>query len=224
MLILFFYRFNCTMQFTNFSQLLQKRLRQALPGDKARYVMAPELRQIKGFVMPNRDTARIAGVLLMLYPHNNTIYTALMKRVDDGYPHSGQISFPGGRKELEDANLQITALRETEEEFGVNRDLITIIGQLTELYIPASNSLVYPSIGILQQRPHFTPNKKEVDHIIEVSLPYLLNPNIIKQGTIRASTHISLKAPYYDINGQVLWGATAMMMSEFLSLAKEILA
>ncbi len=211
------------LNFNHLIQDLQYRLQMPLPADEVRKIMAPELRQIKDFKMPNPDKAKKAGVMLMLYPHNDTIYTTLMKRAEDGYTHGGQISFPGGRHEKTDENLIVTALRETEEEFGVAQHLIQVVGQLSDLYIPASNSLVSPSIGVLQQRPLFNPNPKEVDTIIEVTLPYMLNPNIIKQGQIKANRRIQLQAPYYDVHGHILWGATAMMMSEFLAIVKQII-
>jgi len=211
------------MHFHTLTTHLQQRLQQALPGAIAQNKMQPLLRHSNSW-KPNPKTAKKAGVLLLLYPHNDSIYTALMQRTEDGYAHSGQISLPGGRYDASDPDLIATALRETEEEFGIDRNLPTVIGQLSELYIEASNTLVLPSIASLSERPIFTPEAKEVAQIIEVDLRHLSDKNIISQKIItHKAGHYSVEAPFFHIHQQhTLWGATARMVSEFLYLLEEI--
>ncbi len=211
------------MHFTTFINKLQERLQEPLPGAAVQDKMQASLRYPNNW-RPKAKTAKKAGVLLLLYPHNTSIYTALMQRTEDGYAHSGQISLPGGRYEEADDNLIQTALRETEEEFGVARHLPSIIGSLSELYITASNTLVLPSIASLTERPTFSPDPKEVAQIIEVDLQHLSDKNIISKKVItHKAGYYSVEAPFYNIHQQhTLWGATARMMSEFLHLIEEI--
>lgn len=213
-----------TIHFQTFIPALEKRLEEPLPGDIARKPMSPSIRWPKGLAMPDRSKARPCGVLLMLYPHQGSVYTALMQRPEDGYHHSGQISLPGGRRENKDNSLIDTALREAEEEFGVPRQSVTVLGCLSEIYILASNSLVLPVVGCLAKRPQFTPDPNEVAQIIEVDVAHLFDPAIIKTHTITRYSSITIEAPYYHIyHEHILWGATSMMMAEFLAIAQDVL-
>lgn len=202
---------------------LQSALAKPLPAEKAQQLMAPPFRKVHKLLNVGK-TARKAGVMLMLYPHLGTTYTALMRRSEDGRAHSGQISFPGGAYETTDGNLITTALRETEEEFGVNRQHFEILGQLSSLYIPVSNYVVQPLVTIAKKRPIFRPDNVEVSEIIEVDVPYLLQEEIVKIKKIKTRGGLYIKTPHYDIYGNVLWGATAMIMSEFLWLLKNEVA
>ncbi len=202
-------------------QHIQARLQLPLPGLDAQMKMAPKIRT-RDYHIP--ENARKGGVLLLLYPHNNELYIALMKRAEDGGTHSGQISFPGGTVEKTDVNTIFTALRETEEEVGVPANQIQVLGTLTDLYIPPSNFIVYPSVGFINQRPMFIPDEREVAAILEVPLHYLLQDNIVGSKKVQMSGNkdLVLDTPVYDIYGHTLWGATAMMLSEFLMIIKEI--
>lgn len=207
--------------FQTFVNRLQKRLAEPLPAYDAHSRMASSLNNLHNFSFKHTKPPRQSGVLAMLYFKDGEIYTALMKRAEDGYTHSGQISFPGGGMEPFDANLHHTALRETEEEFGVNRNLVTVIGNLSELYIPVSNNLVLPTIGSLSAPPVFVPNAAEVAQIIEVPISYLLDKTIVKRTTITVKNGIQIDAPYFDVFGHIVWGATAMMLSELLQIVEE---
>lgn len=209
------------MNFNEVIRQLQLQLQQSLPGDAIRQTMSPGLRFPGNWKPPDMQKAKHAGVLILLYPHEQTVFTALMQRNHDGHAHSGQISFPGGKKEPSDASLTHTALRETREEFGIDDSAVQVLGALTELYIPASNFWVLPAVGALPQRPHFNPDHREVAAIIEVPLPYLLNKAIVKTKTITGSSGLTIEAPYYDVEGHVVWGATAMIISEFLYLLQQ---
>lgn len=210
------------MDFTQFIDKLETRLQQPLPAHEVQEKMAPPFRAPFIQTLHNLDKAKKGGVLLGLYPFKNSIYLVLMQRTIDGSPHSGQISFPGGKWEEEDQNIQQTAIREAEEEVGVDSTQANIVGSLTDLYIPVSNFHVFPAIATLPTRPNFVLDPKEVAGIIEVSIPYLLDKSIIKKKQIKTSLGYTINAPYYDIHGHTVWGATAMMMSEFLAIVADV--
>lgn len=213
--------FLCIMKHDpSFLDRLGHRLKAPLPGLPSQLTMAPASRERNWKVPAN---ARKSAVLVLLYPHGQQLSVALMKRSEDGQVHSGQISFPGGRYEEDDPDFTFTALREAEEEMGVPAQEVTVLGDLTELYIPPSNSLVYPKVGTLPFRPDFVPDPVEVAEVIEVSLGHLLNP--ATQTHVQVQTHqgLVLEAPGYLVKDQhIVWGATAMMMAEFLHLVQEV--
>jgi 8-oxo-dGTP pyrophosphatase MutT (NUDIX family) len=160
--------------------------------------------------------ARLGGVLLLLYCHRDELYLILTRRRDDLQSHAGQVSFPGGRKEAAES-LEMTALRETYEEIGIRPESVTILGQLTSLYIFPSDFEVHPYVAWYSNgdRPRFTPNYDEVAEIIEVPVSHLLNPTNRKEEmwTIRG---YDLMVPFFEVDGHKVWGATAMMLSEFV--------
>ena len=202
------------MKFHHLVPFLQTELKKALPADQAQLKMSPPFRKSSIHIFQKKKIkARKAAVLILLYPYQNETYFCLMKRTEDGYAHSGQISLPGGGIEKQDTNIVATALRETEEEFGVDRNVVQPIGQISELYIPVSNSLVFPVVAYTSQRPVFNPNPKEVAEIIEVPITYMLQSEIVKKKWIKTSSSFRMKVPYYDVFGHVVWGATAMMLS-----------
>lgn len=132
--------------------------------------------------------------------------------------HAGQISFPGGSMEASDPSLEFTALREAHEEIGIAPDQVEIIGALSQLYIPVSNFLVQPMVGILSERPVYQLQETEALHLYEPSLQHLSNPENHKKGNIRLPQGLTLQAvPYFDVNGAMVWGATAMILSELLT-------
>jgi 8-oxo-dGTP pyrophosphatase MutT (NUDIX family) len=159
---------------------------------------------------------RIGGVLLLLYCHEQTMHLVLTRRRDNLNSHAGQISFPGGRQEANETAVQ-AALRETEEEIGVPAAKITIWGELTSIYIPPSDFEVHAFVGWTNggKRPSFVPEPREVAEIIEVPLQQLLDPQTREVGPIPVRGAI-YTVPYYNVNGQKVWGATAILLSEFL--------
>ncbi len=175
--------------------------------------------------LPQDKLPRKAAVLVLLYPDDETgeVCTAYMKRPEDGYTHGGQISFPGGKEEKEDKDMIDTALREAEEEFGLQREQLAVIGTLEQMYIPPSNMLVLPVVAVAEKKPVFTPDPKEVAAIIETPISYLLSPERLQSGKVRISGGTSLKeVPFYDLYGEKLWGATAMMTAEFLHHVRSV--
>ena len=199
---------------------LQERLQYPLPGLEAQMEMAPSVRR-KELTIP--ENARLSGVLILLYPHlNGELHLVLMKRAEDGHAHSGQISFPGGRWEQEDPDFTYTALREAEEEIGVGRETVNVLGKMSELYIPPSNFMVYPTLGYIEERPSFIPDPREVAGIIEVKVDTFWQQEVKGEFKVMASGGFNYKAPGYLIDGHVVWGATAMMLAELATVLKEI--
>ena len=134
--------------------------------------------------------------------------------------HSGQVSFPGGKCEEFDASYLDTAFRETEEEIGIKRDQIEFVGALSSIYIPNSNFMVYPQVGILRNVPVFTPDPHEVEKILEVEIDSFFDMEK-RYEFIREVRGVEIIAPYFAASGQKIWGATAMMMSEFVEFVKQ---
>ena len=205
--------------FQHFIDAIQSKLQQALPGKAAQDRMSPKLRN---YLNITHITSPLqSAVLLLLYPKNGEIYIAYFKRpVYDG-PHSGQIAFPGGKAEHKDSSLQETALRETHEEFGISMQSVKILGSLSKLYIPISNMDVTPFIGFIKSTPQFAPNKKEVSYIIETPLHWLTNKSYKAVKTIKRH-NVEIDTPMYIFEYEEIWGATAMITSEFEEILNEI--
>ncbi len=197
--------------------ILEQKLNLPLPGRTAHLKMAGRLPLYQKELSPP-DNVRVAGVLVHLYQKDNDWYLTLMERTDHG-PHSGQISFPGGGVEENDKNLTATALREAQEEVGISPQDVTILGHLTPLHIPVSNSIAHPTVGYSKQAPLYSPDPKEVKSVIEAPLSHFFLPENLKARDMTVGNGFLLKqVPYFDINGHVVWGATAMMLSEFFEL------
>jgi 8-oxo-dGTP pyrophosphatase MutT (NUDIX family) len=192
---------------------IKQSLLSELPGKQAQFQMAPEMR----LHFPETKDAQPAAVLILLYPHNNELHTVFMKRPEETGHHSGQVSFPGGKNELHDINLEQTALREASEEIGVIPNDIEIIGKLTPLNIPVSNFEVHPYVGYINYKPNFIPDPVEVAYLIEPSLSLLLaNKTRCEESRIFRNTKVNV--PYFNVNNEKIWGATAMMLNEFLTV------
>jgi hypothetical protein len=157
----------------------------------------------------------------MLYPYQGELFIPLILRPDYDGVHGGQVALPGGGRERFDRSLVQTALREAQEEIGIKASDVRVLGQLTQLYIPPSNFLVQPVVGYLPYRPDFFPDSREVADIIEISLSLLADQGIIgtKEMLVR---NVLIQAPYYGVNTHTVWGATAMIVSEFLTIFGEV--
>jgi 8-oxo-dGTP pyrophosphatase MutT (NUDIX family) len=208
--------------FSEFSNKLTGQLQQPLPGYEAQYKMAREFRDHPLDTERYHANARLGAVLILFYPKDNDIHTVLIQRPTYEGVHSAQVAFPGGKKEENDFTLIDTALREASEEVGIEKNKITIAGNLTHLYIPPSNFLVTPVVGFSESRPEFMLQKNEVEEIIEVDLKTLSNESFISEKTINLQYNISLRVKYYDIFGRTVWGATAMMIAELNEILKKI--
>ena len=165
-----------------------------------------------------------AGVLALFYPDKSseTKLVLILRKTYKGV-HSNQIGFPGGRVEEEDKDLSETALRETEEEVGVQRTSVTVIKKLTKLYIPPSNFWVHPYVGISDTTPLLVPQEAEVEAIIEVDLEHFMDDkNMVKQ-VLSTSYAKDIEVPAFKLNGHIVWGATGMMLSELKEMLVKVL-
>ena len=195
-------------------------LHKPLPGIAAQIRLAPrEAYRVESLRAAPPPDARPAGVLILLYPHDGAWHFPLMKRVEDGLVHSGQISLPGGSQEAGES-LRETALREACEEIGAACADVEVIGQLSTIYIPPSNFLVTPVVGCVTQRPDFKCDPREVAELIEVPLSTLFDRDVVKREpwSLRG---VTAEVPFYQIGSHKVWGATAMILSEFSMLLAE---
>ncbi|WP_456442651.1 NUDIX hydrolase [Psychroserpens sp.] len=208
------------MDFNSFLLHISQLKKLPLGGLTSQFKMAPEIRRHYSLKNIKDKNPKESAVLAMFYPDiNNETKILLMLRASYNGVHSAQISFPGGKKETDDANLQFTALRETEEEIGVLKTDITIIRELTKTYIPPSNFWVTPFIGILSKTPIFKTNV-EVEKLIEVSLTDILDENSLSSKNLTTSYMQNIDVPCFKLNNYIVWGATAMMLSEIKDLLK----
>jgi 8-oxo-dGTP pyrophosphatase MutT (NUDIX family) len=138
-----------------------------------------------------------------------------MQRPDYNGVHGGQISFPGGKMELHDKTLADTALRESKEEIGIDPRQVTILGELTKLYIPPSNFHISPFLASSFVKPEFTPDPQEVAAVIVLPVDQILSGQSIQQKKVRTGLGFSMEVPAFYINEKIIWGATAMILSEF---------
>lgn len=197
-------------------QRLEKKLREPLPGLWAQLKMVTDPRPGNKVYHEVEDTSIKAGVLVLLYPSGNNLYLVLTRRTSRVDIHQAQISFPGGRQE-EGESPEQTALREAHEEIHVSPDSIQILGKLTPLYIPPSNYCIYPIVAITNERPDFKPSMHEVDEVIEVPLDHLLDAkNIHKEMWVIRG--IETMVPFYKFREHKIWGATSMVLAEFLEV------
>ncbi|PKP10748.1 MAG: coenzyme A pyrophosphatase [Bacteroidetes bacterium HGW-Bacteroidetes-4] len=189
-------------------------LQQSKPGISAQKAMLP-----KGRVLSSTSNIppRSSAVLLLLYPKNNELYFPVIRRpIYDGM-HSGQMALPGGKTEEGDASLIETAVRESHEEIGVDKNSIEILGSLTDLYIEVTHMQVLPVVGFVDKKPDFFIQASEVDALFEIPLSHLFNPELKKKEWWNLRGEL-IEIPFYHFADQKVWGATAMILSEFEQL------
>jgi len=196
---------------------IERGLRAPLPGIPAQLVMAPEPRPGRKAYFEVEGTSLKAGVLILLYERDGRLSLLLTRRTELVLHHRGQISFPGGEQHPGES-IEATALREAEEELGIAVAAARILGRLTPLYIPPSNYCIYPTVAFLPGPPPlFTPQPDEVAETIEVSVDHLANP-ASRRREPRTIGERTVDVPFYEFNGHKIWGATAMVLAEFLAL------
>ena len=200
---------------------LKSALDRELPGKSAQFEMAALGRP--SYHAPIREDVRTAAVLIALYERNDNWRTVVMKRrVIAGDRHSGQISFPGGKQENGEP-LHFTAIRECHEEIGTSLDDVQLVGRLSNLHIPVSNFIVHPFVAYLPQPGTFRRQESEVQSIHEIPLDHVLDPANRKTTDLRVPEGLVLRdVPYFDIDNEVIWGATAMIMSEFVAVLRSV--
>lgn len=212
------------MEFHHFLKYIPKIAKETLPAASAHIKMVPleRLNALKA-LNPSDLIPKKAAVMMLFYPKNKETHLVLIVR--NSYPgvHSSQIAFPGGKVEIEDASLAHTALRETEEEIGVDRNKIEIIKSFTDVYIPPSNFLVSPYLGICQSTLEFELQPDEVAGIVELSLKDFLNDKNVVMRKLSTSYTNEIDVPAFLVREHIVWGATAMMMSELKETIKMVL-
>ena len=193
-----------------------------LPGVEAQYKMTPEQREKYSQARPD---SKQAGVVALIHPNDQDEYQLVYIKRTSKYPgdkHKGQISFPGGQLDETDISLEDAALRELEEELGIGRDDIELLGPLTSIYVYVSDFFVQPYLAIMDHAPVFVPEPEEVAYPISFPLKTLISGENKGIKDIHVRNIVLPKVPYYDLYGDTLWGATAMMTSEITTLLSDI--
>jgi 8-oxo-dGTP pyrophosphatase MutT (NUDIX family) len=178
--------------------------------------MVPEPRPGHKAYFEVEDTCRKAGVLLLLYPKDGKLRVLLTRRTDRVLHHRGQISLPGGEQHPGES-IEATALRETSEELGIDLGAVRVLGRLTPLYIPPSNYCIYPTVAYLASPLEFRPQPDEVAEVIESPVDHLADPGSIRRETWHYGGQ-DHEVPFYEFEGHKIWGATAMVLAEFLAV------
>ena len=207
------------MDFLHFIAQLKIVVGNDIPGERSHQKM--QVNYDKSFELPfSKNNSTPAAVLILLYLEDNEIHFFLTKRSNKLEHHKGQISLPGGTQE-ENEKLTHTALRETQEEIGINKTSISIIGSMTPLFVPVTGFMINPFIGYSLNKLEPTPDPLEVEAIFSVNISDLLNEanRTIQQRNIRG---YDVEVPYFKLNNYEVWGATSMILSEFRDLIKSI--
>ena len=199
---------------------LKNNCKGTLPGEKAQNMMLPKSRVDVKFPKTT-EHAIPSAVLILLYPNNDDINFILTERTNEVQHHKGQISLPGGSWENGE-HLSETALRETEEEIGIPADEIEIISELTPLFVKVTGYMIHPFIGYVTEKPNIIPDPNEVNNVFTATISDLMNPISTKTElwTIRETP---VDVPFYKLDKYKVWGATAMILSEFKHCIKEII-
>ena len=200
---------------------LALRMEKGLPGQGAHEKMAPMHRKSLSESELFNTGYRTAAVLALLVPDpiNSIPRIVLIERSEGPVSHSGQISFPGGKREG-DEDLLVTALREANEELGIQANQVSLLGGLTSLYIPPSNFLVHPFLGYMNEIPEFILSEAEVKRVLLLPVSSFLDKGNVSIEVFKSSNGSTVEAPTYRIDDVTIWGATAMMMAEISSLIR----
>ena len=212
------------MTFSIFNKQIVKITKLDLPGETSHYKMAP-IERLKELTKQSlkKNKAKRASVMVLFYPNKaGETHLALILRKTYKGVHSAQVGFPGGRQEVSDLSSKHTALRETQEEIGVLQEDIRVLKKLTQIYIPPSNFFVEPFIGTCDKTPQFVLQQTEVEALIEVKISDLLDDRIYCTRRLSTSYATDIEVPAYILNTHVVWGATAMMLSEVRELLKQL--
>jgi len=212
------------MNFLDFINCIPRIQSERLLAEVAHQIMVPPERiELLKKVNIQENNPKKAAVLMLLYPKNNKTHLVLIERNSYLGVHSSQIAFPGGKVEVNDPSAAFTALRETQEEIGVEMSKVTIIKAFTEVYIPPSNFMVFPFLGYSNEELQFVPDSKEVASIIELSIENFLDESLVVTKTMNTSYSKDISVPAFKIQEYYVWGATAMILSELKEVLKKII-
>ncbi len=191
-----------------------------LPGEVTQNQMSP-VPHTDNFFTKSEEHAIPSAVLILLYPHENNIFFILTKRTNEVQHHKGQLSLPGGSWENGE-QLHETALRETEEEIGISAIETEIICELTPLFVKVTGYMIHPFVAYVTQKPNIVPHPSEVNNVFTVSVTELINPlnRLTELWTIRKTL---VDVPFFKFGKYKVWGATAMILSEFQHCIEEII-
>ncbi len=194
--------------------------RHSLPGIDAHLRMAHAVRKVEPTIYP--DTTRNAAVLICLYEKPNEGFHIVFIRRGSGHEsdkHAGQIAFPGGKHETDDRDLMYTALREAREEVALDLTTVDVLGAITPLYITVSKFLVYPFVAFLAKPPVMVRQESEIEEILEVPLAALRSVDARQVTKISLTPGVTLNhVPCFHVENHIIWGATAMILNEFLEI------
>lgn len=194
-------------------------LKEELPGHLAHSVIMPHRKKVES--INEIDFAKKSAVLLLMYPIHKTLNIVFIVRSTYKGVHSAQISFPGGKFEQSDSSLKNTALREANEELGINTSQVEILGKLTWLYVPPSNFVIHPFVGIAKSRPNFIPDPREVNSYLEIEIDdFLKNDRLINSKVLLQGKSTNVKG--FHLKENLLWGATAMIFNEFIEVLRKL--
>jgi len=198
---------------------LRKRLAGTLPGIDAQMRFAPVPPRERWQLGHFPADSRAAAALLLLYPQENGVAVPLTVRARGLARHAGQISLPGGATDHGETLVE-AALREAAEEIGVNPESVRVLGELTPVHVLVSGFTLHPVVGVTEHRPDFLAAPDEVEEILEVSLDDLRDASRIRLAT-RIREGVAVEYPYFDLLGHQVWGATAMVLGEFICLLQD---
>lgn len=213
------------MIFNKFLESVVKIKHIELFGETSHAKMSPPYRlELAQKMKEKSKDAKKAAVMALFYPNNDgkTNLVLILRNTYKGV-HSAQVGFPGGKYEKEDENLMVTAIRETEEEIGISKELYEVLVPMSPLFIPPSNFIVHPFIGVSETLLKFKKQDSEVNAIIEVALADFLNKKNSITTRVNTSYDVKVDVPAFQLNGHVVWGATAMMLSELKDLLNEVI-
>ena len=195
-----------------------------LPAIKAHAIMAPleRLETLQNSIN-TAEILKTAAVLMLLYPKAGQTNLVLIVRNTYQGVHSAQVAFPGGKYEETDNDFAFTALREAHEEVGVDPKDVQLIRSFTPMYIPPSNFMVHPFLGVVKEEIEFIPDPAEVAQIIELPLTVFLDDKIVIEAQLTTSYAENINVPAFNIENKIVWGATAMMLSELKEVLKSVM-
>ena len=207
-------------KFNAFLNEIKKVLTEPLPGTRSQGKMAPPHRSVELRIPKPGAQVRDSAVLILLWPDGNQVSTVFILRPEYDGVHSNQIAFPGGKYEINDVDFIATALREAQEEVGINPETVSILGQLSPLFIPPSQFMVYPIVGYTTVDPVFIPDPIEIKEVIPCHLLDFLQKDAFTIEDLKVGERILHNIPCYKIGKRLIWGATAMIFNELLDIIR----